>query len=90
MAYRRVPVPGGQNKVTQGQVHGGVTRKFWELVKFIQLHHIWPHTQSFSTLIRLIERLEVRTQARNWGGKKTLTTFPRFIIIRLVFLQRVF
>lgn len=63
--YCGVPIPGGQNKVTQSQVHGGVAGKFWELVKFIQLHHIWPHAQSFSALIGLVERLEVGTHAWN-------------------------
>lgn len=62
-AYHAVTVPGGQNKVSQSQIHGGVTGKFWELIKFIQLHHVRPHTQSLSTLVGLIEGLEVRTQA---------------------------
>lgn len=63
--YRGVTVPGGQDEVTQSQVHGGIAGKFRKLVKFVQLHHIWPDTQSFSTLVGLVERLEVRTQAWN-------------------------
>lgn len=63
--YHAIPVPGGQNEVTQSQIHGGVAGKFWELVKFIQLHHIRPHTQSLSALIGLVEGLEVWTQAWN-------------------------
>lgn len=63
--YLAVLVPGGQNKVTQSQVHGGVAGKFWKLVKLIQLHHIRPHAQSLAALIRLVEGLEVRTQAWN-------------------------
>lgn len=63
--YRAVTAPGGQNKVSQSQIHGGVTGKFWELIKFIQLHHVRPHTQSLSTLVGLIEGLEVWTQAWN-------------------------
>lgn len=63
--YHAIPVPGGQDKVTQSQIHGGIAGKFWELVKFIQLHHIRPNTQSLSTLIGLVEGLEVWTQAWN-------------------------
>lgn len=63
--YRAVPVPGGQDKVSQRQIHSGVTGKFWELVKFIQFHHIRSHAQSLSTLIGLVEGLEIRTQAWN-------------------------
>lgn len=63
--YHAIPVPGGQNKVTQSQIHGRVPGKFWKLVKFIQLHHVRPHTQSLSALIGLVEGLEVRRQAWN-------------------------
>lgn len=42
--YLAVFVPGGQNKVTQSQIHGGIAGKFRKLVKLIQLHHIRPHT----------------------------------------------
>lgn len=63
--YRAVPVPGGQDKVSQCQIHRGVTGKFWELIKFVQFHHIGSHTQSLSTLIGLVERLEIWTQAWN-------------------------
>jgi len=62
-AYFAVFVPGGQDEVTQSQIHGGITGKFWKLVKLIQLHHVRPHTQSLATLVRLVEGLEVRTQA---------------------------
>ncbi len=70
--YLAVLVPGGQDKVPQSQIHGGITGKFWELVKLIQLHHIRSHTQSLSTLIRLVEGLVVWTQAWNWGTKSRL------------------
>lgn len=63
--YLAVLVPGGQNKVTQSQIHGGITGKFWKLVKLIKLHHIRSHTQSLATLIRLVEGLEVWTQTWN-------------------------
>ena len=63
--YLAILVPGSQNEVTQSQIHGGVAGEFWKLVKLIQLHHVGPHTQSFSTLVRLVEGLEVWTQAWN-------------------------
>lgn len=75
--YLAVPVPGGQDEVTESQVHGGVTGKFWKLVKLIQLHHIRAHTQSLAAFIRLVEGLEVRTQAWNWGTELMITATYR-------------
>ncbi len=65
VVYLAVLVPGGQNKVTQSQIHGGIAGEFWKLVQLIQLHHIWSHAQSFAALIGLVEGLEVWTQAWN-------------------------
>ena len=64
-AYRAVPVPGGQDEVAQGQVHGGISGELRELVQLVQLHHVWSHTQGLSTLVGLVEGLEVRTQPWN-------------------------
>lgn len=60
-----VPVPRSQDQVSQSQVHGGISGKLWKLVELVQLHHVWSDTQSFPTLVRLVERLEVRTQTWN-------------------------
>lgn len=64
--YLTLSMPRSQDEVSQGKVHGWVTRKFWKLVELVQLHHVWPHTQSLATFVRLVERLEVRTQTWNW------------------------
>lgn len=63
--YRTVPVPGGQDEVAQGQVHGGVAGKLRKFIQLVQLHHIGSHTQGLPTLIGLIEGLEVWTQPWN-------------------------
>lgn len=60
-----VCVPQSEDEVSQGQVHGGVSRILWKLVELIQFHHVWPHTQSLATLIGLVEWLEVPVHAEN-------------------------
>lgn len=64
-AHLAVLVPGGQDEVPQGQVHGGIPGKLWKLVELVQLHHVGPHTQSLAALVGLVEGLEVRTEAWN-------------------------
>lgn len=70
--YLAVLVPWGQNKVAQSQIHGGITGKFWKLIKLIKLHHIRSHTQSLAALVRLVEGLKVWTHAWNWGTQSKL------------------
>lgn len=76
-----VLVPGGQNKVTQSQIHGGIPGKFWKLIKLVQFHHIWTHTQSLATLIRLVEGLEVWAQTWNWGMQLWLIHYYNVVCI---------
>lgn len=63
LTYFAVCVPQSEDEVSQSQVHGGVSRILWKLIELIQLHHVGPHTQSFATLIGLVERLEVAVHA---------------------------
>ena len=63
LTYFAVCVPQSEDEVSQSQVHGGVSRILWKLIELIQLHHIGPHTQSFATLIGLVEWLEVAVHA---------------------------
>lgn len=68
--YLTVSVPGGQNKVSQSQIHCWVARKFRKFIKLIQLHHIRPYTQGFTAFIWLVKGLEIRTQTWDWRKDK--------------------